>query len=289
MKIAEYYVKILRTKIISDQLYLKNKFVKKLGYVPNFKHPNSFNEKVNARILFDKSSQYTKLADKWFVRQSVAKKIGEQYLVPIIGCYDKISDIEFNQLPDKFVIKCTHDSGSAIICTNKSSFDFEKAKQKINHHLRKNMHVITREWHYKNIPPRIIIEKYIELFFDKNNVTITTCRVHCFESKVQYIEIDITNEKKIEFTNIYDINWVLQPFKVDNQENISICLPSFIHKVIELSEKLCLTYGYSRIDFLLSQNRIFFSEITLTPNAGRMVIIPLEWDFKLGQLWKVFP
>lgn len=289
MKKIEYLTKILRTKLISDHRYLKKKFMKKLGYTPNFKHPQSFNEKINYRILFDRSPIYTKLADKYFIRQLVTNKIGEKYLVPIISVHKRVSGINLSDLPDKFVIKCTHDSGSAIICTNKSEIDIQQIKQKINQHLKKNMYVITREWHYHKLSPLLMIEQYIPLFIDDKKNKITACRNHCFEGKVKYIEIDIVNADGNEYTNVYDTKWILQPLKIDHKENTTLTLPSHISETLELSEKLCLSYGYTRVDFLLSIDKIFFSEITLTPNAGRMPIKPIEWDYILGSLWYTTP
>ncbi len=284
-----YQAKVIRTKFVSDKKYLTKRFVSKLGYIPNFNAPQSFNEKVTARMIFSRDSLHTKLADKAVVRKLVAEKIGWDYFVPLIGLYKSYDDIKFEQFPDKFVLKCNHDSGSAIICNNRNNFDVHKARLKINKHLSMNMYYLKREWHYKNIQPMILAEQYIDLFMDINNqYIITTCRIHCFEGKPEYLEVDIIDNLKNEYSNIYDTSWLLQPFKVDLKENApnNIGRPPQLEKLLELSESLCFSYGYSRIDFLLSQDQVFFSEITLTPNAGRMIITPIEWDQKLGSLWK---
>jgi len=283
-----YKAKILRSKFVSDKRYLTKRFVEKLGYTPNFDQPKSFNEKVTARMIFERNTLHTALADKLAVRELIVEKIGEMHLVQNIGVYNQFKEIDFNTLPNKFVLKCNHDSGSTIICRDKSTFDIKKAETKINNHLRENMYFKKREWHYKNIPPRILIEQYVELFFDhENQLTITTSRVHCFEGKPQFIEVDVQDSQGGDFSNIYDTSWVLQPFTVDLKKNSPLALiaPCKLDEMLQLSEKLCFKQGYSRIDFLLSQNNVFFSEITLTPNAGRMVITPSEWDHKLGSLW----
>lgn len=283
-----YQAKNLRTIFVSDEKYLSKRFFKKLGYQPNFCEPKSFNEKVTARMIYERNTLHTALADKLAVRELIVEKIGSNHLVDSLGVYRLFKEIDFNTLPNQFVLKCNHDSGSAIVCLDKNKFDRNKAELKISHHLKENMYIKKREWHYRNIPPRILIEQYVELLKDQSsNLTITTSRVHCFEGQAKYIEVDIQDENGCEFSNIYDSTWELQPFTVDLKQNSPVALmkPEKFDEMLKLSEKLCFKQGYSRIDFLLTQNEVFFSEITLTPNAGRMVITPSEWDFKLGQLW----
>ena len=284
-----YKFKSLRVNFVSDEKYLAKRFIQKLGYVPNFNQPQSFNEKVTARMIFDRDDTHTQLADKLAVRQFVIDKIGENYLVPLLGVYKDCKEIDFDALPDQFVLKCSHDSGSAVVCKNKNNFALDCSKQKLKQHMNMNMYVMKREWHYKNVPAMIIAETYIELYQDASKrYTITTCRVHCFEGQPEFVEIDIEKADSECYSNIYDTQWTLQSFKVDLKNNApdEIAKPSQFEEMIGLAKKLCFESGYSRIDFLLSQDRVFFSEITLTPNAGRMVIEPKEWDLKLGQYWK---
>lgn len=283
-----YKFKILRLHFVSDEKYLAKRFSKKLGYSPNFKQPSSFNEKVTARMIFDRDRLYTRLADKLAVREHIAAQIGESYLVPLLGTYRHCYDIDLNHLPDQFVLKCTHDSGSATVCTDKKNFQLKCAQQKLHIHLNKNMYVMKREWHYKNVPPMIMAEVFINLY-KQDLYTLSTCRVHCFEGQPEFVEVDVETKEPKYYSNIYDTNWNLQPFKVDCKENAPdpIAKPDQFEEMLDLAKKLCLEKGYSRIDFLLSADKkVYFSEITLTPNAGRMVIEPKDWDFKLGQYWK---
>lgn len=130
MKKLEYFLKIVRTSIISDKNYLTKKFMKKIKYSPNFDFPESFNEKINHRILYDRNPLFTQLADKLLVRDFIKQKIGEDYLVPLLKCYNKTQQINLDELPEQFVLKCNHDSGSSIICHSKHHFDLSKAKKK---------------------------------------------------------------------------------------------------------------------------------------------------------------
>ena len=286
-----YLAKVIRTYFVSDKTYLSKRFVKKLGYRPNLAHPKTFNEKVTSRMIFEKDPFHTKLADKLAVRDIISSKICSSHLVPLIGVYNAYKDINFDTLPSKFVLKCNHDSGSAIVCNDKSQFDFERAELRLTRHLKQNMYFKKREWHYKNISPIILAEEYVELLTDPTTqLTITTCRVHCFEGHPKYIEVDVQDKFKNEYSNIYDTSWVLQPFTVDLKNNspVSLIEPVRLDILINLSQSLCLNYGYSRIDFLITSTNIYFSEITLTPNAGRMIISPKEWDLKLGEYWHSF-
>lgn len=284
-----YKFKLWRIRFVSDEKYLTKRFIQKLGYAPNFHLPQSFNEKVTARMIFERDNTHSKLADKFAVREMVINKIGEHYLVPLLAVYKSCEDINFEALPNQFVLKCTHDSGSATVCKDKSQFNFDYSKQKLKNHMLMNMYVMKREWHYKNICPMILAEHYIELYQDAvNDFTLTTCRVHCFEGKPEFVEVDIENDQFERFSNVYNTQWCLQPFKVDLKDNSpnEIAKPFQCEEMMSLAQKLCFELGYSRIDFLLSKDKVYFSEITLTPNAGRMVIEPKEWDLKLGAYWK---
>lgn len=239
-------------------------------------------------MIFERSPLFTKLADKCAVRKLVSAKVGDAYFVPLIGIYKCIDEIDFNLLPNQFVLKCTHDSGSAMVCRDKSKFSVEAATAKIKNHLKMNMYFRKREWHYKDICPKVLVEEYVELYVDPTSQSsITTCRVHCFEGRPEYLEIDVQDAQGNDYSNMYDTQWTLQPFRVDLKDNSpsALAAPKQLQEIIKLSEKLCFAYGYCRVDFLLSQDHVYFSEITLTPNAGRMVITPVEWDLKLGSLW----
>ncbi|MEQ4924718.1 ATP-grasp fold amidoligase family protein [Proteus hauseri] len=286
MKLLEYYFKQLRTVLVPDKTYLKNKFIRNLGYQPNFIIPTSLNEKINARMLYDRKPIYTQLADKIKVREYVTDKIGKQYLVPIIKIYAHPDEIMLDELPSRFVLKCNHDSGSAIICLDKANFALDKAKQKLAFHLKRNLYHVTREWHYKNIKPQIICEEYIDLFETECPMVPTTCRIHCFQGNAHYAEIDLSDMEGNEYINVYNAHWQLQPFTLEDPNTPEhVEKPLLFQDMLCLAEKLAQAFIYCRVDFLMSENRLLFSEMTFTPNAGRIPIKPKEWDYKLGELW----
>ena len=292
MKKIEYYFKKLRALLINDKCYLEKKFLKKINYRPNFEQPTSFNEKINFRMLYDRNPLYTRLADKIEVREYISQKIGDDYLVPLLKRYTNTDEIHLDELPNRFVLKCNHDSGSSIICHGKMNFDFEKAKRKLNFHLSRNLYYVTRERHYKDIPAQIICEEYIDLFTGKSRVmTPETCRIHCFSGQAHYSEIDFSDELGNEFINVYDPSWKLQLITLGSPNTPrSVDEPALYQKMLLLAGILAEDFDYCRVDFLISDNKIYFSEITFTPNAGRTPIMPVSWDYKLGALWdqKVF-
>ncbi|WP_369427433.1 ATP-grasp fold amidoligase family protein [Providencia sp. PROV236] len=288
MKKVEYLLKKLRTLVISDKLYLTNKFRKKLGYIPNIEVPKSFNEKVNHRMIYDKNPLYTQLADKLTAREYVTRKIGEQYLVPILAAYNNVNEINIDKLPERFVLKCNHDSGSSIICTNKTTFDLQKAKHKLSRHMTRNLYYITRERHYKDIKAKIICEEYIDLSTHRDKqLAIETCRIHCFSGKPMYAEINFIDTKGNMYANIYDTDWLLQPIVVDFPNTPKdVAEPNLFQEMLRLAQKLTSPFDYCRADFLMTDNTLYFSEMTFTPNAGRFPIQPLSWDFRLGEMWE---
>ncbi|MBS0926179.1 glycosyltransferase [Providencia sp. JGM181] len=288
MKKTEYFLKKFRALIMSDKSYLTNKFIKKLGYYPNFNAPKSFNEKVNFRMIHDRNPLHSQFADKLAVRDYVTQTIGQEHIVPILATYQHVDEIDITKLPQRFVLKCTHDSGSSIICTDKSQFDLQKAKDKLSFHLLKNLYYITRERHYKNIPAQIICEEYIDLFEQKKRKLVPeTCRIHCFSGKPVYAEIDYTDEDGTEFINLYDTEWQLQPVSFGYPQMLEpVSEPTQFREMLRLAEILVTPFDYCRADFLMAENKLYFSELTFAPNAGRTVISPLSWDFKLGELWE---
>ena len=147
---------------LRDALYIKLQYNYRTGQRPNFKMPKTFNEKLQWLKLYNRKNIYTIMVDKYEVKNYIANKIGEEYIIPTLGIYDKFDDIDFNKLPNQFVIKCTHDSGGLEIVKDRTKLNVKDAKKKINRHLKRNFYYNNREWPYKNVKPRIIIEKYME-------------------------------------------------------------------------------------------------------------------------------
>ena len=173
-------------KCISDEKYLKLTFKDKMGYPLNLKEPKTFCEKLQWLKLYNRKPEYSDMVDKYEAKKYVAERIGDEYIIPTLGVWDKFEDIDFDNLPNQFVLKCTHDSGGLAICRDKSNFDKEYARKKIKKCLKHNYYWSSREWPYKNIKPRIIAEKYME---DSVTKELRDYKFFCFNGKMKFMFI----------------------------------------------------------------------------------------------------
>ena len=286
-KSIEYKYRALRTLIVSDENYRRRKFRKIFNQELNLSHPLTLNEKINYRMVFNRDCFLTILADKIAVRDYVKMMVGYQYLVPLYAALDKISLRDIDYFPDSFVIKCNHDSGSSIICHDKNEIDKRKLVSHFNRRLRMNPYYTNREWQYKNIQPKIMVERKLNVFEGKNqDFTPEMFRVHCFHKKPMYIEADFTCVNGREYVNIYDPGWVLQPFTLGyGNTPYNIDRPPSLDDILDISAKLATDLDYCRVDLMVENERVYFSEITLTPESGQLKFRPAEWDLRLGCLW----
>ena len=268
-----------------DKYYLSLAYRAKIGKNLNLNAPKSFNEKIQWLKLYDRNPNYTKMVDKLKVKEYISEKIGNEYIIPTIGVYNKSNEINFNELPNQFVIKCTHDSGSTIVCKNKDKFDYKLAKKKINNNLKRNYFYCGREWVYKNIKPQIIIEEYLK------SDNIKDYKFMCFNGEPKCIlvcsERDANNNAFKEF---YDTKWNKLPFgRKENEINQSIAeQPKNLEKMLELSKILAKNIPFVRVDFYEINNKIYFGELTFYPASGFEKFYPEEWDYKLGS-WLSLP
>lgn len=268
---------------LPDDLYLKIFYKKKIGKKLNLKNPQTFNEKMQWLKLNDRKEIYTTMVDKYDVKKYVANIIGEEYIIPTIGVYDNFDNINFDELPNKFVIKCTHDSGGVVVCKDKSTFNIEIARKKINDCLKKNFYYLGREWPYKNVKPRIIIEKFLD---DEKNEDLIDYKIMCFNGKAQCSFLCLNRRSK-EGLNVdfYDLNWNKMPFERHyKQSNIVMEKPENYDLMIELAEKLAKNIPFVRVDFYDIKGKVYFGELTFYPGSGMEEFNPEEWDKKLGDL-----
>lgn len=267
---------------MSDKLYIKIKYYLVIGKWMDLNNPETFNEKIQWLKLYDRKDIYTALVDKYIVKRKVADAIGNEYVIHTIGVYDKVEDIDFNELPDRFVMKCTHDSGGIVICKNRKDFDELAAKKKINKYLRRKYYYVHREWPYKNVKPRIIIEKYME---DDATDELTDYKVMCFGGKAKMVFTCTERFGDGLKVTFFDLDWNKLPFERHypaSKKNIP--RPKNLDKMIELSEKLAKGIPFVRIDWYEINGKLYFGEYTFYPGSGLEEFTPEEWDKKLGDL-----
>lgn len=270
---------------VPDKQYLKIMYRAVMGKKLNLINPKTFNEKLQWLKLYDRNPIYTKLVDKYEVRDFVAKKIGEEYLIPLIGVYDSFDEIDFNVLPNQFVLKCTHNSGGIVICTDKSKLDKEVARKKINKSLSRNYYYYGREWPYKGIMPRIIAEKYITDTPESN--MITDYKFYCFDGKVDSVMLCIDREKGDPKFYFFDKNWNLKRYNIRGKnapEGFTIPKPVCIDEMFKIAEEFSKGIPFVRIDLYFSCGSIFFGEFTFYPSSGMDPNRLPEADLNFGQL-----
>lgn len=269
---------------LPDDKYLKYRYRIQLGKKLDLDNPKTFNEKMQWLKLHDRNPKYIKMVDKYEAKKYVSEIIGDEYIIPTIGIYDSFDEIDFNNLPNKFVMKCTHDSGCIIICKDKKKLDIEQAKQKFNKGLKRNYYFGGREWPYKELKPRIIIEEYMN---DGINEQLNDYKLMCFNGKVEscFVCSERNNKKDGLAVTFFDKKWNKMPFKRHyRNSNKEIKKPINYNKMIELAEILSNGIPFLRVDFYEIKGKIYFGELTFYPGSGFEEFSPEEWDYKLGEM-----
>ncbi|HBC31526.1 MAG TPA: glycosyl transferase [Clostridiales bacterium] len=277
-----------KTSILPDRIYLKICYKKKFGEKLNLYNPNKFNEKIQWLKLYDHRAEYTQMVDKYEVNSYVAEKIGEEYILPIINVYNNADEIDFDSLPDQFVLKCTHDSGSIIICKDKSKLDESKVIFKLDSALRFNYYRQGREWPYKNVKPRIICQDYL-------GDNVQDIKTYCFngQPKFSYVQYNIYEPNgtiEPHFIDYYDIGWNLMPFERGEYKNSGklIPQPENYDEIIRISKILSKDIPFVRVDFFNVNGRLYFGELTLSPGGGMDKFYPESYNDLFGS-WITLP
>ena len=269
-------------KLIPDSIYVRLKYRKAFGQWPDLKNPRTFNEKLTWLKLKDHNPLYTRMVDKYEAKRYVADIIGEEYIVPTYGIWDRAEDIDFDSLPDKFVLKATHDSGRVIICRDKSTPDKKNAIREMRKSLRRNFYAVTREWPYKNVKPRIIAEKLLEVTDDGE---IADYKVHDFNGVPKVILVCRDRFRETGLTeDFFDTEWKHLSVRRPGHPNAPVLedKPAKLSKMLELSEKLSKGYPFMRTDFYCVDGKVYFGEITLYPASASVPFIPQTFDELFG-------
>lgn len=274
-------------RLFPDKLYLKIQYKKRIGKRLNLKSPVSFNEKIQWLKLYDRNPEYVKLVDKHLVKEIIKNRLGAEYIIPTIGVWNSVEDIDFYGLPNQFVLKCTHDSGGIVICKNKTEFDFEKAKKSLNRTMKRDYFYHGREWPYKNVERKIIAEKYM---VDESGYELKDYKLMCFNGKVR-CSFTCSNRSSQNglYVNFYDGNWNPMPFERHYPKNPNeIPKPQSYDKMVEIAEVLSKDIPFVRVDFYQIEGQPVVGELTFYPGSGFEEFTPDIWDKKLGE-WMVLP
>ncbi len=281
--ISDNWARCKISRLWSDKSFLKIRFKACVGRKLDFKNPITFNEKLQWLKVYDRKPIYNKYVDKYDVKEYIRETIGEEYLIPTLGVWDRVQDIEWDKLPNQFVLKCTHDSGSTVICSDKNTFNKQKAIDKLSVKLRRNLFWYTREWPYKDVKPRIIAEAYME---DSETGELRDYKFFCFNGQVKllFIATDRQNASKETAFDFFDMDYNHLPIK--NGHPFAEVLPQkpkSFDKMVELAEKLSKGIPHVRVDFYEVDGKPYFGELTFFQNSGLVPIEPYEWDKKMGE------
>lgn len=273
--------------IIPDKLYLTIKYYKNFGQILNWKNPKTFNEKINWLKIYDRNPSYVKMVDKYEAKDYVAGIIGQQYIIPTLGVWDRAEDIDFNSLPNQFVLKATHDSGRIIICKDKRNFDQNNARKEMKKSLQRNFYAVTREWPYKMVKRRIIAEKYMESNTNDAPKDLPDYKFYCFNGEPIYCQV-IRDRSTLETIDFYDMNWHHQNFIGLNPNaiygTIPVHKPKCLSNMIRICKKLSCNIPFVRVDLYVIDDKEYFGELTFYPASGNGEFSPKEWMQKLGEM-----
>ena len=278
---------------VPDSLYLKVLYRVIMGRKLNLKNPKEYNEKLQWLKLNDRKPEYSTMVDKYVVREYIEDLLGDKYLIPCLGIYDSVDDIDIDALPDKFVLKCTHDSGSVEICKDKSSFDIEGARHRLSQAMKRNYYATYREWPYKYVKPRIIAEGYLE----GDGGDLNDYKVMCFNGEAKIVEVHENRfvEGKVHTQTFYDREWNIVP--LTQIETVTVDRPGErprqLDEILRLSELIAKNMYHARIDWYIEGDKIYFGEITFFDGSGFESFSTPEMERMLGDMinlpekWKV--
>ncbi len=287
-RILHYLLGKRISRVLSDKAFIKLYYYASFGRFPDIEHPKTYNEKLQWLKLYDRRHEYMLMVDKLEAKKYAASVIGEQYVIPTLGVWDDFDEIDFSKLPERFVLKCTHDSGGIVICSDRSVFDKDAARDKINASLKTNYYWHGREWPYKNLKPRIIAEEYVE---DEATGELRDYKFFSFDgdTKVMFIATDrFTEGVEMKF-NYFDMDFNHLPFSNTHpQADIPPAKPERFDEMKALADKLSKGVPQMRADFYEVNGKVLFGEMTLFHSSGFQPFHPEEWDRIFGD-WIVLP
>lgn len=273
---------------LSDQLYLPIVFWAKVGYRLNLRNPKTYNEKLNWMKLYYRKPELTQMVDKYEAKKYVAERIGEEYIIPTYGVWDSFDEIDFDVLPDQFVLKCTHDSGSLVICRDKQSLDRDAAKKKLETSLQRDYYLFAREWPYKNVKHRILAEAYM---MDEKTGELRDYKFYAFNGIVKIVGVFSSRQNNAESTRADYFDDSYSPLPIHHAYKHSTVLPekpSQFEKMKELAGKLSEGFPHMRVDLYEVNGRVYFGELTPYNAGGLLGFEPEEWEKRMGQ-WIELP
>lgn len=257
------------TYFLSDEEFVKKKYIRNFGHEPNLVNPEKYNEHLSKILLTPPSKTIARCVDKYEVRNYVIEKVGDDILNKFIGIYYSVKDLEkaWEKLPNKFVLKATHGCGWNYICKNKEEVNFQDVRREVKKWLKSNFYYAQRELVYKYLEPKIVCEKYLE---DESG-SLMDYKIHCFKGVPQFINVIVDRFSDMKL-NTYDMKWNYIDVSFDSNypsdKNAKYSKPKVFDQLIEYSKLLSEEFEYVRVDFYIVEDKIYFGELTFTPGNG---------------------
>lgn len=277
-------IKVRSLSRLSDEEYIKRVYRENIGQEPNLEEPKNYNEKLQWLKLNDHNPLYSILVDKYRVKDYVKELIGEEYVIPIVGgAWSNADEIDFSSLPEKFVLKCNHDCGSVVVCTNKQEINEASVRNELNNKLRIDYYLKSREWPYKGVKPCIFAEKYM---VDNNTRELRDYKFFCFDGKPTYMFIATQRMSQQEETkfDFFDMDYNHLPFTNGHPNADTIPeKPAQFELMKELATKLSTNIPHVRVDFYEANGKVYFGEFTFYHWGGLMKFEPEEWNYEFGK------
>lgn len=268
-----------------DEKYLRLCYQARTGKKLNLTDPKTFNEKLQWIKLHNRKPEYTMMVDKYAVREYIGQTVGAQYLIPLLGVWDDPDEIDFNALPEQFVLKCNHNSGLGMcICKDKSKLDVEKVKQELRQGLAQDYYLHGREWPYKNVKRRIVAETYM----DDGTGELRDYKVMCFDGEPKLIQFH-SGRFEVHKQDFYDTQWnKLEITQGCPLSETVLDRPVFLEEMLELSRKLAAGIPHVRVDWYYVQGQLYFGELTFFDASGFDEFEPAQWNEIVGS-WITLP
>ena len=274
---------------LPDKLYLSLRYRCIMGHWIDWKNPKTFTEKIQWLKVYNRKPEYTTMVDKYAVKKYVAERIGEEYIIPTLCVWDKPEDIDWKVLPNQFVLKTTHGGGSGgvIICKDKNTLDKQEAINKLRSSFDSDIYSNLREWPYKNVPKRIIAEKFITPEEKPLSSDLPDYKFFCFNGEPKYCQV-IRDRHSQETIDFYDMDWNHQEFvglnPIAHKGQTEVVRPSHLDDMIKICQELAKDIPFVRVDLYVIGDKKYFGELTLYPASGLGVFTPNDWDERIGKL-----
>ncbi len=283
--IIGYFLRHYFSSLMSDEKFIKWEYFSGMGKFPNLGHPQTYNEKLQWLKLNDIHPEYSKMVDKYEAKEYVRSIIGDEHIIPTLGVWNSWEEIDFSNLPEKFVLKTTHDSGGVAVCKDKSEKTLREAKKKICKSMKHNYFYEHREYPYKDIKPRIIAEQFM---VDESGTELKDYKFFCFDGECRMLFIATDRgigDVKFDF---FDTDFNHLPFIQGHPwAKKEIKKPKGFKKMIELAELLSQGFPHVRVDLYDINGKIYFGELTFFHFSGNVPFEPEDWDYKIGEWLKL--